>query len=63
MKVLYFQNLPLEMTEYDLKKLILPILNNNETFLNRLRKVKCYAFAHFVSREVAQEVLEKLDGE
>ncbi|XP_026475013.1 RNA-binding protein 47-like [Ctenocephalides felis] len=61
-KVLYFQNLPLEMTEYDLKKLILPILNNNETFLNRLRKVKCYAFAHFVSREVAQEVLEKLDG-
>lgn len=51
------------MTEYDLKKLILPILNNNETFLNRLRKVKCYAFAHFVSREVAQEVLEKLDGE
>lgn len=56
-KVLYVRNLTSESTEESLRTLFEP-----HGQVERVKKIKDYAFVHFLSRESAVRAMEQLDG-
>lgn len=56
-KVLYVRNLTSEVSENDVKDVFLPYGN-----IERVRKVRDYAFVHFDKREDALNAMRALNG-
>jgi heterogeneous nuclear ribonucleoprotein R len=56
-KVLYVRNLTSEVSENDVKDFFLPYGN-----IERVRKVRDYAFVHFDKREDALNAMRALNG-
>ncbi|ESO07097.1 hypothetical protein HELRODRAFT_76754 [Helobdella robusta] len=60
-KILYFRNLMLHTTESTLELLCAEVLGRNDA-LERVKKLKDYAFVHFKERKDALLVMEQLNG-